>query len=358
MTVQITREQLKPLAAGAAILGCGGGGDPYIGRLVAEAAIDAHGPVALVDLDDVPDDASVFPVAGMGAPTVGIEKLAATGQAVSAVQLLAKHLGRPIDYITCGEVGGGNSMVPIAVAAELGVPLINGDGMGRAFPELQMGLAPMIGVSATPMSVTDEKGNRAILETISSRWAEWLARDVTIEMGTSSTISLYPMTGEQAKRAHVRGSLSLCTLLGELVDSTRAAHGDIGAALAEELRGVRLLGGKVADVERRTQTGFARGNARIVADGGSCEELVISFQNEYLLAELDGRAVAATPDLIMLIESDTGTAITGESLRYGQRVTALAAPADARWYSPEGLELVGPEYFGYDAEPTMAGAAR
>jgi uncharacterized protein len=32
----------------------------------------------------------------------------------------------------------------------------------------------------------------------------------------------------------------------------------------------------------------------------------------------------------------------------------LAAPADERWHSPEGIELVGPRYFGYDLDPIRA----
>lgn len=36
------------------------------------------------------------------------------------------------------EAGGVNSMLPIAAAARLGLPLVDCDGMGRAFPELQM----------------------------------------------------------------------------------------------------------------------------------------------------------------------------------------------------------------------------
>ena len=56
-----------------------------------------------------------------------------------------------------------NSMLPIAAAARLGLPLVDADGMGRAFPELQMVTFTMGGVSATPMALVDEKGNSAIL---------------------------------------------------------------------------------------------------------------------------------------------------------------------------------------------------
>ena len=54
--------------------------------------------------------------------------------------------------------------------------------------------------------------------------------------------------------------------------------------------GVRLFDGKVADVERRTVAGFARGQARLEgldADAGST--LTLRFQNELLIASATAR---------------------------------------------------------------------
>ena len=44
---EIKVEDLRDLARGAAVLGTGGGGDPYVGRLLAQQAIRRHGPVTL-----------------------------------------------------------------------------------------------------------------------------------------------------------------------------------------------------------------------------------------------------------------------------------------------------------------------
>ena len=66
---------LDDIATGGAILGTGGGGDPYIGKLMAQEAIRRHGPVRLVDVEGFADDALIAPVCMMGAPTVMTEKL-------------------------------------------------------------------------------------------------------------------------------------------------------------------------------------------------------------------------------------------------------------------------------------------
>ncbi|MEV6642614.1 DUF917 domain-containing protein [Amycolatopsis sp. NPDC051371] len=349
---EITEHDLHDIARGAAILGTGGGGDPYIGRLLALSAVRTHGTVPLVPLPEVPDDAVVLPVAMMGAPTVMVEKLPSAEQVGLAARTLAGYLGKELTHIACAEAGGVNSLIPVVAAAQLGLPLVDADGMGRAFPELQMVLPTLYGIRATPMSIADEKGNRGVLDTVDNRWAERLARSATIDMGCSAMISNYAMSGSQARESLVPGTLSLCAELGALVRSARASHDDPIAKVVDRLGGRRLFSGKVVDVARRTVTGFARGEARLSGmDGDTGAELVLRFQNEHLVAERDGVVEASVPDLICTLERETGEAVTTEGLRFGQRVTVIAAPADPRWHTPEGIALAGPRYFGYDIDP-------
>jgi len=97
--------------------------------------------------------------------------------------------------------------------------------------------------------------------------------------------------------------------------------------------------------------GFARGEAHIDGlDEYSGSRLEIHFQNEHLVAIRDGQYVATVPDLIAVLDIDTGEPITTEGLRYGFRVAVIAMPCDARWRTPKGLELVGPRYFGYGTD--------
>ena len=50
----ITADDLEDIATGGAVLGTGGGGDPYVGKLMAQQAIRKHGPVILKDIEDMP----------------------------------------------------------------------------------------------------------------------------------------------------------------------------------------------------------------------------------------------------------------------------------------------------------------
>ncbi|MEN9937377.1 MAG: hypothetical protein RLZZ387_3956 [Chloroflexota bacterium] len=76
----------------------------------------------------------------------------------------------------------------------------------------------------------------------------------------------------------------------------------------------------------------------------------LNFQNEFLIALKDGEVRVALPDLITVLDAETGEPISTESLRYGCRVVMLAIPCHPKWRTPAGLALVGPRSFGYDVE--------
>lgn len=360
----IDEEQLGDIARGAGILGTGGGGDPYIGTLLARNAIREHGPIQVVDVDEVPADGFIIPSAMMGAPTVMVEKLPRGDEVVNAFRKLERHLGRKATHTMPIEIGGLNSVIPLCLAAQIGVPVIDADMMGRAFPELQMCMPTLSGISAGPMSIADDKGNASIIDAISNRWTERLARSQTIDMGCAALIALYPLAADRLAESTIPGSLMRAEEVGRLLRETQEAHGDPIGAVTDYLDGYRLFNGKVVDVHRRTEAGFARAVVKIEGlgdDEGST--LSLQTQNEHLVAERDGEVLASVPDLIMVLDSETGQAITTEDLRYGFRVTLISAPCDPRWRTPAGLELVGPRYFGYEfdyvpIEERVGGAVR
>jgi hypothetical protein len=349
---EITVSDLDDIGAGASVLGTGGGGDPYIATLLAESSLAVTGPVPLVALEEIDDDAFVVLAAGSGSPTVLLEKFPSIDQVIAPARALATYLGRSITHIACAEVGGGNSMVPIVAAGQLGVPLIDADAIGRAFPEIQMTLPALNGVTSTPMVLADEKGNTVVLDTVDNQWGELLSRSVSIDMGCSAMVGCYAMTGKQARESLVAGSISLSADLGRVARVARDQHHDPVAAIVSRLRGRHLFDGKVVDTIRRTEGGLSRGETRLLGMhryAGS--ELVLEFQNEYLIAVRDKVAQASVPDLICTVDAETGHAVTAERLRFGHRLSVFAAPADPRWHSAAGVELAGPRHFGYDLDP-------
>ncbi len=349
MVSRLGLEEVEQIALGAPLLGTGGGGDPYIGKLIARNGLQRHGDVPLVPLKDVPDGQLVIASAMMGAPTVFVEKVPSGTEAVRAFRALEGFLGRRAFATFSIEAGGLNSTIPIGTAATLGIPVLDADGMGRAFPEVQMVSPTLFGIPAAPMTLADEKGNVVLLQrTLTNLWTERFARTVTVDMGGMAMIALYPMSGRQAKRALIPGSISLAARIGKRLSAAWAARSDPIEAVRRITRGSVAFRGRISDVHRRTESGFARGSVQISGAGSDHgRELTLEFQNENLIARIGPRVLAIVPDLISVLDAETGTPITTESLRFGQPVAVLVMPCDPRWRTPKGLELVGPGYFGY-----------
>ena len=106
-------------------------------------------------------------------------------------------------------------------------------------------------------------------------------------------------------------------------------------------------------MSRGTEGGFNRGRLSIDGSGKFSElTLGIEFQNENYVAffiKSDGtRDILATvPDLISLVDEDTGEPVATEEVRYGLRVAVIAMPCFPRWTTPQGLAVSGPVAFGY-----------
>jgi DUF917 family protein len=314
-------------------------------------------PPAVVAPDEVPDDALIVTVGGMGAPTVGIERLARGDEWTVALRTLEGHLGRRADYLVPGEIGGANATRPLVCAIQTGLPVIDGDGMGRAFPELQMKTFSIYGVKATPAALCDVRHNTAIFPDLpDTATLERYARAVTIQMGGHAGYAFVPMSGAELKRAIIPRTMTLARELGAAIEAARRAHDDPIAAALGVTGGEVLFSGKIVDVERRMAAGFARGAVRLDGLGAwRGDELTIDFQNENLIARRAGgdgaeQILAVVPDLICIVDSETAAPITTEVLRYGLRATVLGIPAPALLKTPAALAVIGPRAFGYDVE--------
>jgi uncharacterized protein len=343
-------QSLRALARGCAVLGAGGGGDTYLALLQALQAIGDFGPVPLVDLDELPDDSLIMSCGGIGAPTVGIEKIENGSEGERLRDHLEAVTGRRVAALMAGEIGGGNGLVPVAWAARMGLPVADADGMGRAFPETFQVTMYLAGISPSPCVMTDERGNVVVFQTISGEWSERLQRAASVEFGGMASSADYTLTAAQAREATVRNSVSLAIRIGQAVGNARTSPLD---ALLEEVHGYRLIAGKIVDVDRQTTSGFVRGTVVVEGLGADAGRLLrLELQNENLVALERGRVLASVPDLITVMDSETAEAFPTERIAYGQRVTVIAFACDPVWRTAKGIALTGPRAFGYDFDYT------
>jgi DUF917 family protein len=347
---ELTLEDLDDMVLGATLLGTGGGGDPYIARLMVRQAMEDFGPVTIVEPGELDPEGLVLTVAVIGAPTVIVEKVPAGTEFTGCVQALASYLGKEPVALMPIEVGGMNTLIPLAVAAEMGLPVIDADSMRRAFPQIEMCVFTLAGISASPMSVADEKGNRVVFEATTNQVAEKLARASVMQLGMANGISCYSMSAGDVGRYAIQGSMSYCIELGRKLAAVQRGELNAFEDFLEFAEARLYFSGKIIDLDRRTTGGFARGTVVLEALGDPSRTMRVEIQNELLIAFEDGKAVITTPDLICFLDYENAQPITTETLAYGQRVNVIGLPCAPEWHQPGMLDIVGPRAFGYDVD--------
>lgn len=347
-------EMIKDLARGAVLLGTGGGGDPYIGRLLLQQEVREGRHVEVIKAEDLDDDALVVSVAGIGAPTVLVEHLQAKDVCRSLLEKMERYLGRKVDAIIPAEVGGLNSIIPLALGAQVGLPVVDGDGMGRAFPHIEMVTFSVYGARACPMVIENELGDSIMIEhATTDRKVEDIARVVTGELGAMVYSALYPMSGADVKAKAILGSMSYCLEIGRGIRKARAEYDDPFDGLLKLLdrpeidRHARILfDGKIVDIKRETRDGWHFATVEMRGLDNPDDEFVIETQNEYLTARKNGKITCIVPDLIATLDRESAEPITGEKLKYGQRLKIIGLSAAPIMRRPECLEVFGPAAFG------------
>lgn len=346
---EVTDADLDAIEIGAAILGTGGGGNPYIGKLRCREELKKGRRIPVIPLAELPDDALVVSLGGIGAPVVGVEKIEEGEECLRALRAIEKELGVKVDALISAEIGGANSMEPMLTAAQAGLPVVDGDGMGRAFPEMQMCTWSIYGHREAPGAMADEKGNIVVIRnTPNDVWLERIARSVVVAMGAAAGLATQPMRGDFVKRAAVPNTITQALNLGRAVLYAHQTNADPVQTVINQERGKLLMTAKITDLQRHLKGGFAVGHMALEGFGDFLgDNGRIDLQNEFLVFWRHQKVEVCTPDLIVVLDSDTGLPITTEMLRYGQRIAVLGLPAHPLMRSPEALKVVGPAAFGY-----------
>ena len=293
-------DEIESLAIGAWILGTGGGGSPYLALLNMRRLYREGTVVSLMDPMDLADDDDVAVVSNMGAPLVGQERLTDPHTIARAVTMMEEYLGRKFRALMSLEIGGGNSIQPFMGAAVLDLPVIDGDCMGRAFPEAQMTSFAIHDLQMYPLTMADVRDNAVVVARAASwKWMERISRKACVEIGSIASTCKAPRTGKEIKECAILGSTTKAIGIGRAVQAARRAHRDPIDAVLEVEAGVKIFSGKIHDIARRTTEGFLRGTATIEGlDAFRGHTFKLAFQNEFAVGWLDDVPRVMTPDLI------------------------------------------------------------
>lgn len=350
MPTKMNRQQLYDMTNGAIILGSGGGGDVKTSFKLLEDILSLTEEVEFADLSEVPDDATVAIISGMGSPAATKERGFDCIACVNALRRLEDASGKKVDYVAAFEVGGGNFMPPLYTACYTGIKAINADGVGRAVPESFMTMPEIHGVKAAPFAMANEDNLGAVLYFEDSNDCERLGRPIVNIFGGSAGVANYLMDGATAKKALVDGTYELSRKIGESVRLGLQAGESPITCIAKATGGIEIMEGILTELEIKIENSHDWGY-QIIQGTGTYEgtTMKIVLENENILAfDQTGRVRCVTPDALCVFKND-GTPLTNADLEIGMEVAFVGVPCNPKWLSADALHVFQKafDYFEY-----------
>ncbi|KAI3534091.1 hydantoinase/oxoprolinase [Colletotrichum filicis] len=281
------------------------------------------------------------------------------------------------------EIGGANGLEPFLVGSSrfYDSPIIDGDWMGRAYPTYwQTTLAVHAPLELVPCAIDSGDGKTIVMTRApNDEIVDRALRASCSEMGSRVGMAAKPTTTDKVKKFGVLNTVSLAWRIGRCIALCQATNtmSTVAESIIKEAGGLEaakvLFRGKIVKVERRLFKGHSYGEVHIaafesgdedeaannkervaaVAQGGTMK---IPFKNENILAEHTDEGgktsiVAAVPDLISILDNESGRALGVPEFKYGYRVTVIGITCSPRWTETQaGLEIGGPKAFGYDID--------
>ena len=355
---ELKPDRLEALLRGTVVMGTGGGGSADFGRAIMANDFAQGRTYHVANLADVPDDALVVSGGIMGSvkvldrfsPQQIVEQWERQFEPMVALRAMEEHLGRKVDFLVPFELGGLNTPVILSLAARAGIPVIDGDGVGRSAPETQMTSFIGRGASLVPMPLADWRGNVIVVKKASTLFfPDEVGRFVVTEAGGLGANTHYPMDGKTARNAILPDTISFALDLGEALLG-KTSQEECSQVIADRVLGKVAFKGTVRSLREEDARGFLVQTAEIEGLGehsGSLMEIVI--KNEFMMASLDGQIGCVFPDLILLV-NEHGQGVMSSELKEGDRVQTIIAPCHPRLReaaeTPIGAEALGAARYG------------
>jgi uncharacterized protein len=308
-----------------------------------------HGPVPLLRPGNLPPSSTCAAVGVVGSP-IAMAELPPTGdEFVEAVRRLETRVGTRLAGVFPLAAAAVNALTPVVAAAQLGIPLLDADGMGRVFPLVQQTSLHLAGVPVAPVAAVAATGEAVLVEAASGARAEVVLRAAVTVVGGWAATASHACTSTDLARAGVPGTVSRLLAVGRVLLEGGTADQTV-SRLAALTGARRVTRGRVVDLEHHTRPSDlampAHPSNVIVAEPDGGRLVRLEAQNDVLLVLADGAVIAAVPDIVCLLDAVRGGVASLDGLEVGDLVEVLVMPSAALWYTPDGLDLVGPRAFG------------
>ena len=358
------RQDCNDFIRGCLFMGTGGGGGVEWGTEMLVAALDEGLSIEWVDISEIPDDAWTCTPYGMGsiAPpspetqaTIArlglVDKLGHRAME-AAVQELGKYTGVEIGAIVAAELGVGNTPAPLITGVRLGIPVVDGDYAGRAIPEEMQGTPYLYKKDSFPLASVDGWGNVVILKQACSPYMlERIGKMMAVAAFGMCNIAATLLSGREMKEIVVPGTLTKCLNLGRAIRQALEQGDDPIQAAIEYTGGWLLFEGEVTSKDWEDRDGYMFGTTHIKGSGDHAgHTLDVWFENENHVSWLDGEPYVCSPDIVTIVDRETGEGFTNTVIDVGHRVAVVGVKGLEAFRSERGLAAAGPRYFGFDID--------
>ncbi|UZD89785.1 DUF917 domain-containing protein [Cognatishimia activa] len=354
---KLSRQNLEDILFGATILGTGGGGEISDGLAMIDDALTKGKSFNLVSLDEAPEDALVCTPYMLGAisplPAEEEKKYErlprmAEPSILAAFNRFEDYLGRKFYGTISCELGGSNTAAAFYAAAMADAYIIDADPAGRAVPEITHSTYYINGLPAAPIVTANAFGETIICENVmDDERAEHIVRALSVVSRNDIAAIDHALEIREIRHAVIPGAISMAMRMGETWRKTKGRGADVPEAIANEGRGAVVFRGIVGENSWKTEDGFTIGDIAIEGTGEhSGDQYRIWLKNENMIGRLNDQVHATIPDLICLIDIETGDPVTNPNYFRGQKVSVVILPAPAPFLTPKGLSAFGPAYLG------------
>ncbi|GAU79930.1 DUF917 domain-containing protein [Fusibacter sp. 3D3] len=340
----VTKKDFEYIVMGGALFGSGGGGPVAAGMQIIQDILSYNKPVEIIQVKDLAEERnqSGAVVAFMGSPSAGAGGIDLETP-TNAFNALCNF--KPLTYAMLIELGGGNSVVPMSVAVRKNIPIVDGDGAGRAVPKIQNTTYAQV-ISPSPAALSNGKqsglptvDNIILLkdlepdemaDALEAYCLEILSMPTFGQMGGLAT---YMMDSNDLPNAIISGTLTLSYYAGKAIVDALDSKVDpvprVVELLTDQGKACYTFGiAQITQIIKPTDADADLDLGKVILEDSKGNTMILDYENENLFATLNGEIWAMAPDSICYIGNQG--AMSNVEIQVGDQVTILGISADAK----------------------------
>lgn len=315
MSRMILNEQnMMQAVYGSTLLAGGGGGLISQGLVIGKQAVEIGEP-SMATIDEFSDDEIFVMVSAVGAAS-GENIFLKPSHFIKTIELIKASTEITIGGIITSEIGPINVVNGWIQSAVTGLPVIDAPADGRGHPTGEMGLMDILSdkghISVQAASGGSKERGRYIELLVKGTIANCAStiREASIKAGGIVAVAREFVTAEYVKKNGCPGALSQTIELGKAFLEAQSKNIESVIKVIEENLCAELVDeGKIFSANCKAEKGMDIGFIEI--ETKTRHKYQIDVLDNFIFLENKGNRVATFPDLILLINKETGLPING-----------------------------------------------